>query len=101
MYQKEIKTYAMAAKVAKELQKDLIDAIGFFDAYDIRLEKESEGNYEVQVTSSTCCKILTDSVLRYIFEVTIVYDNVYKGITYKIDMVGDRPAFVFNIRKAI
>lgn len=97
MYNQEIKTKATAAKVAKSLEKDLNDAIGFFDGYKVDVECDSD-RYEVYVTSKTYCKILTDSVLGYLFKLAMIYSTQYAAFTYHISTREEnRPAFVFSV----
>lgn len=99
MINKEIKTKAQAVRVAKTLEEDLNAAIGFFDGYKVENEKD-EDEVRVQVSSKTCCKILTDSVLGYVFNIASTYQLLYKYVSYRVDYLRaeERPAFVFCVR---
>lgn len=99
MINKEIKTKAQAVRVAKTLEEDLNATIGFFDGYKVENEKD-EDEVRVQITSKTCCKILTDSVMGYIFSIANTYSVLYKCISYRIDYIRNEecPAFVFVVK---
>lgn len=101
MYNQEIKTKQMAKKVAKQIANDVMEAIAVFDGYDVKVDDDSQYQVEVQVTSSTCCKIITDTVIYYLSQVKHAYATMYKNVGSKIDMIERdkemRPAYVIEV----
>lgn len=101
MYNQEIKTKQVAKKVAKQIANDVMEAIGYFDGYDVKVDDDSQYQVEVQVTSSTSCKIITDPVIYYLSQVKHAYATMYKNVESKIDMIERdkemRPAYVIEV----
>lgn len=96
MYQKEIKTKAAAAKVAKSIKEDVEAAIGFLCGYNTVLEKRTN-DYQVQVTSSSSCVMLTGTVLGYLFQLSQMYQTQYRHICYEVCLRDDKPAFIIEV----
>ena len=87
MINKEIKSKATAAKVAKELVNDLTQELDCFGSYDVKLENVSM-NYNVVVTSPKCCSnIITCPCIDRIIRVAKMYELQYINVSYHIDVV--------------
>lgn len=101
MYNQEIKTKQMAKKVAKQIANDVMEAIGFFDSYEVKVEDDSQYQVEVQVTRNTSGKIIYESAIYYLSQVKHAYATMYKNIGSKIDMIERdkemRPAYVIEV----
>lgn len=101
MINQRIKSKRMAAKVAKELQADLIEELDCFGSY--KVDMEAIGFYhDITVTSpSRTCNIITSSVIKRILGVVEVYCKQYMDISYSFDVAkdGDKyiPAFCIQI----
>lgn len=102
MYNQEIKTKQRAMKVARLIAKDVMEAIAVFNGYEVKVDDDSQYQVEVQVTSSTSCKIITDSAIYYLSQVKHAYATMYKNVGSKIDMIERdkemRPAYVIEVR---
>lgn len=101
MIRKEIKSKATAAKVAKELVKDLIQELDCFGSYWVKLENVGM-YYDVVVTSPNgCCNILTSSCIDRIIRVAKMYAFRYNNVCYNIDVVETEkeylPAFIIQV----
>ena len=101
MINQRIKSKRMAAKVAKELQADLIEELDCFGSY--KVDMEAIGCYhDITITSPSCtCNIITSCVIKRIIGVAEVYCKQYQDITYHFDVAKDAdkyiPAFVIQI----
>ena len=87
MIRKEIKSKATAAKVAKELVKDLIQELDCFGSYRVKLTNVGM-YYDVVVTSpKCCCNIITSPCIDRIITVVKMYELRYVNVSYHIDVV--------------
>ena len=86
MINKVIKNKQAARRVANEMKKDIHDYIDFFGGYQVNVV-DDRTRYFVIVTSSSACKILTNSVVPYIMEVFNAYRLVYGSIGYCVTVV--------------
>ena len=101
MINKVLKSEKEAAKVAKELVKDLNERLNLYQSYKVKMEPCSS-QYEVSVTSPEgSCHILTDACIRSVMEVFAAYKVMYDNVNYHIDMDqiigGSIPAFIICI----
>lgn len=101
MINKEIKSKATAAKVAKELVNDLTQELDCFGTYWVKLENVGK-YYDVFVTSPQgCSNILTSSCIDRIMRVAKMYELQYNNVYYHIDVVEAEgkhlPAIVFQV----
>lgn len=96
MINQEIKTKATAAKVARGIKTDVIEAIGFFEGYNVELVSDTN-SYEVKITSSSYCVILTDSVLSYLFNLANMFITQYRHVNYSVNLYDGKPAFIYSV----
>lgn len=96
MKDQAIKTKSTAAKVARSIKKDVEDAINFLEGYNIELIGE-DYNYQVAITSSTYSTMLTNVVLKYLFQIADVYMFQYEKVDYGVLLRDNKPAFVYSI----
>ena len=96
MKDQAIKTKSTAAKVARSIKKDVENAINFLAGYNIELIGDKY-NYEVVVTSSTYSTMLTNVVLKYLFQIAEIYMFQYEKMDYGVLLRDNKPAFVFSI----
>lgn len=96
MKDQAIKTKSTAAKVARRIKKDVEDAINFLEGYNIELIGE-DYHYEVAITSSTYSVMLTNVVLKYLFQIADIYMFQYEKVDYGVYLRDDKPAFVYSV----
>ena len=101
MIRKEIKSKVTAAKVAKELVKDLIQELDCFGTYWVKLTNVGM-YYDVVVTSPKgSCNILTSSCIDRIMRIAKMYELQYNNVSYNIDVVEEEgehlPAFFIQV----
>ena len=103
MIRSEIKSKVIAAKVAQELVKDLIEELDCFGTYWVKLENVGMYyDYDVVVTSPKgCSNILTSSCIDRIMRVANMYQLQYNNVSYHIDVVEAEgkhlPAFIIQV----
>lgn len=96
MKDQAIKTKSTAAKVARSIKKDVEAAISFLDGYNIEMIG-GKYNYEVVVYSSKYSTMLTNVVLKYLFQIADIYMFQYEKVDYGVLLRDDKPAFVYSI----
>ena len=101
MINKVLKSEKEAAKVAKELVKDLNERLNLYQSYKVKMEPCSS-QYEVSVTSPEgSCHILTDSCIEAVTEILAAYKVMYSDVNYHIgtDQIlgGNIPSFIICI----
>ena len=101
MINKEIKSKATAAKVAKELVNDLIQELDCFGGYEVKLENRDMYYNVVVLSPKYYSNILTSSCVDRIMRVVNMYQLRYNNASYYIDVVEAEekhlPAFVIQV----
>ena len=101
MIGKEIKSKEQAAKVARQMARDIKETLAVFGGYKTKVELYNSMYYVTVTSPEGYCNILTGSCIDYLNEVKVMYTVQYKGINYHLGVqnVGEKhiPAFVFCI----
>ena len=87
MLKKEIRSVVKLRNVARELKEDLVQETSHYSGYEVVVTVGKDFAEVDFLSSEDACKIITDSAFNTVMGVVKMYEMMYDGIDWHLDVV--------------
>ena len=87
MLKKEIKSVVKLRNVARELKEDLVQEMSHYNGYEVVVTVGKDFAEVDFLSSDDVCKIITESAFDTVMGVVKMYEMMYDGIDWHLDVV--------------